>query len=153
MSLISYIKQLFPERKKKQGKSSADENSPSPPSELCLIGNIVDYHYWGEDKEVKRGTKRFRPNTKVYCLPQYGGMGHERMPVLGLARHSRRLIRATIQSKWIKNYRVKRVYDPIIIEYIRNCYYYSDWIDGKESEKTLHQIAKYFNHHTQEINE
>lgn len=33
--------------------------------EYCMVGNIIDKHYFGEQKlEIRRGTKQFRPNAK-----------------------------------------------------------------------------------------
>ena len=53
-----------------------------------LLGNIIDKHYYGEGKEIRSGTKQFRAGAKVYLFPEYGGMGHEAMPVYGLPRKS-----------------------------------------------------------------
>ncbi len=53
-----------------------------------LVGNIIDKHYYGEEKTIKSGTKQFRAGAKVYLFPEYGGMGHETMPIYGLPRKS-----------------------------------------------------------------
>lgn len=34
-----------------------------------LVGNIVEDRFYGEEKEVTRGTKKFSPGAKVYCFP------------------------------------------------------------------------------------
>ncbi len=31
----------------------------------CIVGNIVDDHFYGEQKKIKSGTKQFRPGAKV----------------------------------------------------------------------------------------
>lgn len=41
-----------------------------PPFIWCLVGNIIDVRYFGQDQQgVKRGTKKFTGRTKVYCFP------------------------------------------------------------------------------------
>ncbi|PTB97028.1 hypothetical protein C9994_04685 [Marivirga lumbricoides] len=35
----------------------------------CLVGNIINEHYYGEEKEIRRRTKHLRPGAKVYCFP------------------------------------------------------------------------------------
>ena len=52
--------------------------------EFCLVGNIIDKHYYGENKEIKHGNKQFRSGAKVYIFPEFGGMGHENIKVIGL---------------------------------------------------------------------
>ena len=55
--------------------------------EYCMVGNIIDKHYYGEQKlEIRRGTKQFRPNAKVYIFPEFPGMGHENIVVIGKPR-------------------------------------------------------------------
>ena len=90
-----------------------------------LVGNIIDKHYYGEDKEIKSGTKQFRAGAKVYLLPEYGGMGHENMPVYGLPRKSWKKIKIVIRSVMIKNVRVKKTFDPKMIEMVRKNHFYS----------------------------
>jgi len=90
-----------------------------------LVGNIIDKYYFGEDKEIKSGTKHFRAGAKVYLLPKYGGMGHENMPVYGLPRKSWKKIKIVIRSVLIKNVRVKKTFDPKMIEMIVTNHFYS----------------------------
>jgi hypothetical protein len=90
-----------------------------------LVGNIIDNHYYGENKEIKSGTKHFRAGAKVYLLPEYGGMGHENMPVYGLPRKSWKKIKIVIRSEMIKNVRVKKTFDPKMIEMIKSNHFYS----------------------------
>lgn len=33
--------------------------------EWCIVGNIVEKHYYGSNEEIRLGTKHFRPNTKI----------------------------------------------------------------------------------------
>ena len=75
--------------------------------EWCLVGNIVDRHYFGETKEIRRGTKHFGPNTRVYCFPEFPGCGDEVIRVIGKPRRSLRMIDVAIRCKLVKNFRVK----------------------------------------------
>lgn len=109
----------------------------------CIVGNIVDRHYYGMEKEIMRGTKHFRPNTKVYCLPEFGGMAHERIRVMGQPRKSRRMIEVVIQSRLIGNFRVQKVYKPGIRSAICDGFYYRD-LRGKPDEvEQLERMATY----------
>lgn len=52
----------------------------------CLVSNIVGEHEYGEDHELRYGTKQFRPDAKVFVNLIYGGMGHEEILVIGTPR-------------------------------------------------------------------
>ena len=69
--------------------------------ELAIIGNIIKENLYGQNKELRNGIKHFSGNTKVICLPQFGGMCHERMPVVGIHRKSKRLIKVVISTNKI----------------------------------------------------
>ena len=43
---------------------------------------------YGENHEVKLGTKHFSPGTKVYCAPGHWGDGGENIVVIGKHRGS-----------------------------------------------------------------
>ncbi len=121
--------------------------------EWCIIGNIVDKHYWGEEKIIRRGTKHFRPNAKVYCFPEYAGIAHESMMAMGQPRKQNRLITITINSKYIKNYRLKKVYQPKIREVIRNHHFYQTHSDEEMHDKQMQRFLEYLNSLTKEIEE
>lgn len=40
----------------------------------CLVGNIVDKRFYGEEHEIKSGIKLLSPGTKVYIAPHNGEM-------------------------------------------------------------------------------
>lgn len=113
-----------------------------------LVGNIIDRHYYGENKTIRRGAKHFRPGAKVYLLPQYAGMGHENIPVYGLPRKSWGKIEVVIRATMIKNARVKKTYDPILIEKVSENQFYRNgdlvW---------LNRFAKAVNKGSKEIDE
>lgn len=99
---------------------------------FILIGNIIGKHYYGENKEIKSGTKHFRAGAKVYLLPEYGGNGHTDIPVYGLPRKSRKKIHVVIRGSMIKNVRVKKTFDPKLIEKIDDSFFY-DYFDNDET--------------------
>ena len=113
-----------------------------------LVGNIIDKHHYGENKEIKSGTKQFRAGAKVYLLPEYGGMGHEAMPVYGLPRKSWKKIKIVIRSEMIKNVRVKKTFDPKMIELVSNNHFYSYF--GND-EAGLNRYADSMNKDNKEI--
>ena len=115
-----------------------------------LVGNIIDKHLYGKKKEIKSGTKQFREGAKVYLLPKYGGMGHESIPVYGLPRKRWKKIKIVIRSEMIKNVRVKKIFDPKLIEMVTNNHFYSGY--GND-ETGLNNFANSMNKHHKEINE
>lgn len=87
----------------------------------ALVGNIVESHLFGEEKDVRYGTKQFAPGTKVYCSPHQWGDGWERIRVIGKPRHQRNLIMVVMPSKLIDNFRIQKVYSPTILQMIDDC--------------------------------
>lgn len=146
MKILQIIKSFFSLSENQYPNDSSTE------SEICIIGNIVDTHFYGEQKEIRKGTKHFPPNAKVYCLPEYGGMGHETMVVVGVPRKSKRFIKIAMPTKRIKNFKVKAVYKPRIIDYIRENIFYHNWknIDNEDKNK-LQIFVDYLNTQTEEI--
>lgn len=121
--------------------------------EWCIVGNIVDKHHWGTEKIIKHGTKHFAPGTKVYCLPEFGGMAHEKMRVIGKPRKRFRRINIVIPTKMITNFRVQKVYHPKIqFDVGSHVYYWSNRRQSKEVEN-LEKTAKYLATLTEEITE
>lgn len=83
----------------------------------CLVGNVVDWHRVGPDGHLERGTKHFRPGTKLYCMPPAWGDGYERAYVVG--RHRNGGLRCVVMGvSLIENFRLKKVYSPSVIRAI-----------------------------------
>lgn len=91
----------------------------------AIVANIIDKYYLGEEKKINRGVKQFRAGAKVYCIPTYGGSGHERIIVLGKARKSGRQITLVITCQRLKNWRVQKVYSPATIKGLVQHNFYS----------------------------
>ena len=102
--------------------------------EYCLVGNIVEKHYFGENKEIRHGSKHFRGGAKVYIFPQFGGGGHEYIRVIGLPRKRNKTIDVVIPSKLITNVRVNIIYQPNLMKKIAENFYYSCWRKGGDNE-------------------
>ena len=92
----------------------------------CLVGNIVDRRIYGQEHEVKYGTKHFSPGTKVYIAPHQWGDGGENLVVLGNPRHKKGLIECVIRSDYICNWRLKKIYPSLVLDRI-DCSKYSWW--------------------------
>lgn len=96
----------------------------------CLVGNIVEFHEYGEEHVIKYGNKQFRPNAKVYINLVYGGMGHEKILVIGRPRHSSNYIEIVISRKHVYNFCVQKVYKPAVLEKMKKSKW--DWWDNTE---------------------
>ena len=110
-------------RREKQTDKSENQY---PEFVWSLTGNIVNEHEYGENKEIRRGSKHFSPGTKVYCIPEFGGMGHENITVIGIPRRSRKHIKVTLPTRLIENWRVKKVYHPHILKLLDENWQWSD---------------------------
>lgn len=97
----------------------------------CLVGNIVETHAFGEDKELLTGTKHFRPGAKVYMAPPNWGDGYEQIAVIGCPRHSRHYIEIIMRSAYIENFRVQKVYTPFLLKMMENSEF--RWWDNSEN--------------------
>ena len=109
----------------------------------CIVGNIVEKHELGENKEIRFGTKHFVPGTKVYCLPHlgFGGVAWDNIVVMGKPRKRFKLIKIVIQRKFITNFRLKKVYDRKIIEEMG----IFDQSTNEENKEKLIDFIKCFN--------
>ena len=106
-----------------------------------LVGNIVAKHEFGENHEIKKGTKHFPPGAKVFCIPEFGGMGHERITVVGIPRRSSKYIKVVIASTLVENWRVKKVFHPHVRKLLVENWW---WIDDDESQKDVVKYVKSF---------
>ncbi len=58
----------------KTGQAQSSENLDD--FMWSLVGNVINEHEFREEKEIRRGSKHFSPGTKVYCIPEFGGMAY-----------------------------------------------------------------------------
>jgi hypothetical protein len=108
----------------------------------CLVGNIIEKHEYGENKEIKYGTKHFAPGTKVICYPALWGDGYENIYVIGKPRKTFKLIKIIMRREYIRNFRLKRIYDKRIIN---EMYHNGGWNNSIKTKEEIMKMAKYLN--------
>ena len=104
----------------------------------CLVGNIVQDREYGENHEIKHGTKHFSPGTKVYCAPCHWGDGYEQVVVIGKHRGSPKYIEIIMSRKFIENYRCQKVFRPAVLKLMNN----SRWGFWNNTDLTKEWITK-----------
>ena len=107
----------------------------------CLVGNIIEKHEYGENKEIRYGTKHFSPGTKVYCYPDFHG-NYERVYVVGKPRNTFKLIKVMMQVKYITNFRLKKVYDRRII---KDMFLDGGWNNYDDAKNIIIKLAENLN--------
>ncbi|MFN3148541.1 hypothetical protein [Bremerella sp.] len=99
----------------------------------CVVANIKRAHPFGpagEDEKI--GTRQFRGGTKVYIAGCFPGMCAS-VVCIGRHRHSRQLVKCTVNVRWVENFRVKMVHHPHVLRMIESN---SDcWIRTKAEAK------------------
>lgn len=109
----------------------------------CLVGNIVQESY-DENHRIRKGTKAFRPGTKVCVSYPFCGDGGENRYVIGMSRH-RKYIKIITAIKHIENFRFQKIYKPAILKLMTN-EDYELWYKTTESEKRyIEEEAKELN--------
>lgn len=110
----------------------------------CLVGNIVQNHEYGEDKELRGGTKQFRPGAKVFMAPENWGDGYENIVVIGCPRHSKQYVELVTRSAYIENYRIQKVFSPFILEMMEHSNY-RWWDASEESYQRINDLMDILN--------
>jgi len=91
------------------------------PPVWCLVGNIVSEHSSGPGgQDPRRGTRLFRPNTKIYLAETRHCWGllnpaagrDTAMQVVGQHRKSRKWILSWVRASYTTNWRVRLVHHP-----------------------------------------
>ena len=113
--------------------------------EYCMVGNIVEKRYFGENKEIRQGTKHFRGGAKIYIFPKFGGCGHENIRVIGIPRKKYKPIDVIIPTKLITNVRVKKIYQPDLKRIIAESFYYSRRKEEVDELDTITSFAEFIN--------
>ena len=100
-----------------EGYKSQEEakHQPEPPV-WAVAANIVKEHEFGEDQEIRRGTKHFRAGAKVYIIIQDLG---DRVEVVGHSRGGR-IIKIWTRRSFLENLRVELVYSPTFVRHLTN---------------------------------
>ena len=107
----------------------------------CLVGNIIDRRLYGEQHEIKYGTKNFSPGTKVYvAMPQWGDGGEQRV-VIGNPRNLKGLIECVIRREFICNLRLKKIYPSAVLDKM-DCSEYEWWGNDDETKEWITKYAE-----------
>jgi len=77
-----------------------------------LVANVKEDIPYGEKKEIRKGTKHFAPNTKVYCSAPQWGDGYNNIIVGGRHRGSSKLVCMVINWTKLTNWRTEYAYVP-----------------------------------------
>ncbi|HSY77945.1 MAG TPA: hypothetical protein VK890_13850 [Bacteroidia bacterium] len=138
--MLAWIKNIF-SKKNKGSKTTTDIATEEPVKQekfiWCLIGNIVDTTE--SENKVISGTKHFLPRIKVYCFPQQWGDGYENIKVIGRHRDNNRYVNIVMQSKYITNWRLQKVYRPYILNVMRSKY---GWTDSNNDKERILEMLK-----------
>ena len=129
--------------------NNQDKHIDYPTFIWCLVGNIIDVRYFGEDKElIKRGTKKFTARTKVFCFPPLWGDGYEEIKVIGKLRRRKYLKMIITSSKYITNWRIKKVYNSYII---RTMKHNGGWDETDSSKETIANMLTWLPKRTMQV--
>lgn len=105
-----------------------------------VIANIVPKRLYGPDgNEIKIGTKHFTPNTKVYVVDGYWGMGGESVTVIASPRKTTQYVVITIQASVLHNFRTKMIYKPQVLKLLSKDVY--NIANDKMTEEHAKDIA------------
>ena len=109
----------------------------------CLVGNIVQESY-DENHEIRKGTKAFRPGTKVCVSYPFCGDGGENRYVIGMSRH-KKYIKIITAIKHIENFRFQKIYKPAILKLMSNEDYELWYKNTEEEKRYIEEEAKELN--------
>ena len=107
--------------------------APEEEWQWCLVGNMKEVHEYGESHELRYGNKQFRPNAKVFINLVYGGMGHERILVIGTPRHTAHYIEIVVKRDVVENFRLQKVFKPAVLKRIKQSEW--DWWGNTDSAR------------------
>ncbi len=114
------------------------------PWRWALVGNIVKEHSFGEQKEVRYGTKHFAPGTKVCCSKALWGDGYQRLAAIGAPRHGRKFIEIIIERKMVQNFRLKKIFNPSILQKM-DIAHYSWWGNSDDDKMEILSYLEFLN--------
>lgn len=99
-----------------------------------LVANVKENIPYGEQGEIRKGTKHFAPNTKVYCSAPQWGDGFSNIIVGGRHRGSSKLVCMVIHWTKLTNWRAEYAFVPPL----------SSWdVDEWKSREQVESMAKH----------
>ncbi|MBE5916438.1 MAG: hypothetical protein E7273_06285 [Pseudobutyrivibrio ruminis] len=134
----NYIKE-----QKKQYAHSYDEYLANGHTWVwCLVGNLKSEIDFGAEHEIRNDTKHFSKNTKLLLAPVQWGDGYERVVVIGTPKYSRRYIELIMAKEHIENFRMQKIYKPVLLKMMCKSEYYW-WNDLEDSRKNIIKMLNY----------
>ena len=123
---------------------SIDIDSSSQEWRWCLVGNIIPEHEYGEEHIIKKGTKQFAPDTKVYINIGLHDIRPDHVLVIGQPRNSIRYIEVIIPLKYVCNFRMQQVYKPAVLRRMNGSKW--EWWDNTDfSRRYIIKILAWLN--------
>jgi uncharacterized protein (TIGR02996 family) len=110
------------------------------PAVWCAVGNIVDARPATAGEALRRGTRLFRPNAKVflatrstwYALLEPDRYRHESIEVVGQHRKSRDWIGSWVRVALTANWRVRLIHHPGALVRLREAGWPGFWLRPNE---------------------
>ncbi len=117
----------------------------SPKPELwTVVANIISQRLYGEEQEMRLGTRLFSGGAKVYVVAAFMGTA-ENVIVIGRHRGSKKYIHAVIKADIIENFRLSLIYSPKVHEIASNISENGAWVTTakKDAEFLLTVLPKW----------
>lgn len=122
------------------------ENSKEQKWRYCLVGNIVERHEFGEEKDLRIGSKQFSPGAKVYIAPANWGDGYEKVIVIGCPRKMKGYIEVVTKCDYIENFRLQKVFKPCILKIMDESKYVW-WKNTEEDKERINRLIETLDKH------
>ena len=129
----TYTRYIFKDRNINADGIGSFFRAVSPEWRWVLVGNVVETREYGENHEIRYGTKRFSPGAKVYIAPSHWGDGGENVIVIGVPRKSKKYIEIIMPGKYIENYRAQKVFKPAVLKLMYRSKYW--WWDDSDTDR------------------
>ena len=85
----------------------------------CIDANIKsEIPYGPGGAEIRSGLRKFKGGAKVHIVGAFYGMSED-IVVIGPHRNTGKYISCIIRANTVENLRVKKIYSPQIIEFLR----------------------------------
>jgi hypothetical protein len=126
------------------------KNAAQPVAPIwCVVANVRETIPTGPGAaEIRRGTRKFHADAKVYLGSAFWGTGAENVTVVGYYR-GKMYITCSIQTRYLTNWHAELVYSPAVITRLLklNAIYPGDsfrWDGSAESKARAEEAAKSF---------
>ena len=103
------------------------------PELWAIKANIVKYREYGEDKEIRNGTRLFSGGAKVFIVAAFMG---ESINVIVVGRHrgSKKWIHTIIDINLLEKFKLNLIYSPKVHEIASNITENGAWVTTKKND-------------------